>query len=354
MYLGFWNFYNAYNGNRMFTQSGSTTTGDDIAYGTVYLAERLRALGHRVATLDMDKLENFDAAFFFDHPTALNKYYQRLRRMRGKKLYVFLAENEANRPDNYWRWNLRPFHKVFTWDPTLVDNKKFFQIWHTVRVPSPFSIDTSVKTKFCMTIASQKYLSHPKNLAEERLALIRWFEKHHPDKFDLYGGRWDRVYFRGRLSRLNLLLHLFYMKFPKRFRTSRFPLHRGSVPNKNAAMRQYKFALAYENSIFPGYVTEKLFEVFFAGCVPIYWGAPDVTDNVPANTFVDRRNFRNHEELYKYLNSMSEQEYLGYVRAIEEYVRGDQIKIFGGDRLVEVFLKEIIEPHEQKALASKL
>jgi alpha(1,3/1,4) fucosyltransferase len=26
----------------------------------------------------------------------------------------------------------------------------------------------------------------------------------------------------------------------------------------------------------PGYVTEKLFHAKAAGCVPIYWGAPDV------------------------------------------------------------------------------
>ena len=32
---------------------------------------------------------------------------------------------------------------------------------------------------------------------------IRWFEKHHPGEFDLYGQRWDRFYLQGRMSMIN-------------------------------------------------------------------------------------------------------------------------------------------------------
>jgi hypothetical protein len=353
MNLGFWNFYMHWNGNRMFTDETSTTAGDNISHGSVYFGRRLRALGHQVATLDMDKLENFDAVVFFDHPTLYNRYYRRLLRTPGKKLYIFLLENEANRPDNYWRWNQRAFEKVFTWNPTLVDNRKTFQFWQTVKIPSPFSINVAEKTKFCVTISSQKYLSHPKVLYGERVAVIRWFEREHPAQFDLYGGRWDRLYFKGRLSRLNYLLQPFYAKFPKSFRVCRFPSYRGTVPNKNAVMRHYKFAIVYENAVFPGYLSEKIFDAFFAGCVPVYLGAPDVTDNIPAETFIDRRNFRNNEELYQFLASMPEKEYLGYIRAIEDFVRGDRIKVFGGENLTRIVLKEIVEPNLVAKAASR-
>lgn len=36
----------------------------------------------------------------------------------------------------------------------------------------------------------------------------------------------------------------------------------------------YKFNLCYENSLYPGYHTEKLFQAKIAGCIPIYWGDP--------------------------------------------------------------------------------
>jgi len=39
--------------------------------------------------------------------------------------------------------------------------------------------------------------------------------------------------------------------------------------------------MALENSIAPGYVTEKLFQPLFVGSVPIYMGAPDVFTILP-------------------------------------------------------------------------
>lgn len=38
-------------------------------------------------------------------------------------------------------------------------------------------------------------------------------------------------------------------------------------------LRNYKFNIAFENSSFDGYMTEKLLDAFIAGSVPIYWGS---------------------------------------------------------------------------------
>jgi len=340
--IGFWNFYSSYNGNRMFQESTSAL-GDDLAYPMVYFGRRLRELGHHVATLDMDKLENFDAAVFLDHPTFLNSYYRRLRTMPGKKLYLFLLENPANRPDNYWQWNHRAFDKVFTWSPEWIDHKKYFKLWLPVKIPEVFRIDPAEKTKFCVTVVSQKYSGHAQELYSERVRGIRWFEREHPAQFDLYGSGWDRFYCRGNLSRLNLVLPRLYAQFPNLGRSRRFPSYRGTVPVKNTAMRPYKFAMAYENAAFAGYVTEKIFDAFFAGCVPIYLGAPDVTDYIPAGTFIDRRKFNNYGELYQFLISMPQSDYRRYLEAIEEFVNGEKIKAFGPENLTRTVLEHIVE-----------
>jgi len=50
---------------------------------------------------------------------------------------------------------------------------------------------------------------------------------------------------------------------------------------KLCIIRLYKFTLALENSIAPGYITEKLFQPLLVGSVPIYMGAPDVMTIVP-------------------------------------------------------------------------
>jgi hypothetical protein len=344
MNLGFWNFYPFYNRNRMFEDSTSAL-GDDLAYPAVYMARRLRGLGHQVNTLDMAGLENFDAAIFFDHPTFLNQYYRRLRQMPGKKLYLFLFENPANRPDNYWRWNHRHFEKVFTWDPEWVDDKKYVKMWLPVRIPDSFAIDRSEKTKLCVTIVSQKYSGHQAELYSERVRAIRWFEREHPSEFDLFGLNWDRLYFPGKLSRLNLFLQRFYAEFPSAAHVRRFPSFRGPVKSKNAVMRGYKFAIAYENAAFPGYVTEKIFDAFFAGCVPIYAGAPDVIDYIPPETFIDKRNFPDYAGLYRFLAGMSDNEYNDRLDAIESFVRGERIKLFGPENYTGIILKHIVEPH---------
>lgn len=44
---------------------------------------------------------------------------------------------------------------------------------------------------------------------------------------------------------------------------------------------RYKFCIAMENSISPGYVTEKVFDALAAGCVPVYFGSPASLPQVP-------------------------------------------------------------------------
>lgn len=45
-----------------------------------------------------------------------------------------------------------------------------------------------------------------------------------------------------------------------------------SVENKHKWIQGYKFNICFENSSYPGYLTEKLFDAYNAGCIPIYWG----------------------------------------------------------------------------------
>ena len=51
-------------------------------------------------------------------------------------------------------------------------------------------------------------------------------------------------------------------------------------------LRQYMFVIAAENGNEPDYVTEKVYEGLCAGAVPIYLGAPNVDDLVPAGSVV--------------------------------------------------------------------
>jgi hypothetical protein len=85
-------------------------------------------------------------------------------------------------------------------------------------------------------------------------------------------------------------------------------------------------------------VSEKLWDCFNAGCVPVYLGAPNVADYVPANTFIDKRNFT-YEELYRYMSAMSEREYNGYLEAAADYLRSPAFRIFSSEAYVELLAR---------------
>lgn len=83
--------------------------------------------------------------------------------------------------------------------------------------------------------------------------------------------------------------------------------------SKLAAISGYRFTLAFENSIAPGYVTEKLYQPLFAGSVPIYRGAPDVARHLPAaHCCVNAADFAGPRELAEFLTAMTDEEYLAY------------------------------------------
>jgi alpha-1,3-fucosyltransferase 10 len=86
-------------------------------------------------------------------------------------------------------------------------------------------------------------------------------------------------------------------------------------PARRELYRNYKFTLAFENSIVTDYVTEKFFEPLIAGSVPVYRGAAEVGDLAPApDCYVDVGNFASARELGRYLNHLdsNDDEYLSY------------------------------------------
>ena len=51
--------------------------------------------------------------------------------------------------------------------------------------------------------------------------------------------------------------------------------------SKVDTLKMYKFCITIENSVSRDYVSEKVYDALVAGCVPIYYGAPNIADYVP-------------------------------------------------------------------------
>lgn len=63
----------------------------------------------------------------------------------------------------------------------------------------------------------------------------------------------------------------------------------GCVADKFAFTARYKFAIAFENSAHPGYVTEKIMDPMSVWSIPIYWGDPEVGRDFDGKSFVHVR-----------------------------------------------------------------
>jgi hypothetical protein len=89
----------------------------------------------------------------------------------------------------------------------------------------------------------------------------------------------------------------------------------GSMRNKQIIFSDYKFVLAFENNNVSDYVTEKIFNVYRAGAVPVYMGAPNIDEWTPGDrSLVKVADFKNPRELADFLLRLnaSDEEYLKY------------------------------------------
>jgi len=229
------------------------------------------------------------------------------------------------------------FKKIFTWNDDMIDNKKYFKINYAFDIPKIIPKKFQGK-KLCCTIAGNKFANHTDELYTKRVDFIRWFEKNHLNDFDLYGTQWNE--YRFGHSFVGRVLNR--VKFLRK--SDLFPSYKGKVDSKNETMQKYKFAICYENiKDQNGYITEKIFDCFFAGCIPIYWGAKNVTEHIPKECFIDKREFTTFEELYNYMNKMNEKIYMSYLDAIESFLNSAKADPFRAETFASTIVNEVLK-----------
>jgi len=339
--IGFYNFYKVYNQNRMFLDA-SSTVGQNLAAPFVELAKTLRQRGHQISTIDTAPLSSYDAVVFLDYPTRLNSLFRQLLYLPHVPRYLILNENASIRPDNYDKRNHTPFRKVLTWNDDLVDGRKYWKCYLPVEFGVVPGSENRTREKFCVLISNNKFSNHSADLYAERRAALDWFAEHAPESMELYGEGWDRWFVPGLGFFFNAGLAAIYRRAPWLPRHESYPFWRGSTRQKRQILANSKFSICYENAIFPGYITEKIFDCLFAGCVPVYMGAPNVTEYIPANAFIDRRKFTSEAELFCYLKGMSEAEYLGYRKAIDDFLRSPEIRRFSSEAFSKLILEHVV------------
>jgi len=215
--------------------------------------------------------------------------------------------------DMYQDEVLSLFDKVYTWNDDLVDGKKYFKMNYGVLRPMRANLPSFQERKLlCMIASNYKFNNFEEELYSTRQELARYFDQHPEGVFDLYGRRWEG-----------------------------FRHAKGTIPDKLETLKGYKFNICFENTKQPGYITEKIFDCFVTGTIPIYYGATNVNQYIPKGCYIDYRQFKNEGEMLSYIQKLTKEEYEEYIANIRAYLKSEQAKQFAPEHFAKTLIDAI-------------
>lgn len=261
--------------------------------------------GHNVNTFDMFT-QNIDIVIVFRVDVNLSNVLNIIKKNNKVKIIYLVTEERTICPfhtKEILQSNL--FDLVLTWDDQMVDDKYFLKYNYPNARLQVTEIIPFDEKQFITMINGYKFSRH-NNVGElytQRSKALNYFS----DKgCDLYGTGWNKC----KNSKI-------------------IDIYKGKVESKNETLKNYKFSICFENTSNEyGAIMEKIFDCFAAGCVPIYWGAPNVLKYIPKTCFIDFRDFGTYDELYQFLKSMSESDYNQYIGSIKEFMLSDKYDDF--------------------------
>ena len=163
--------------------------------------------------------------------------------------------------------------------------------WYTERsLREILLLDTSVKTKKLSYIVSGlSSKAGDSNLYDLRLELLNKILES-PYDIDIYG--------RGH----------------KPIEDKRY---KGNLDDKYDGLIPYEFTISIENCREKNYVSEKFFDAINCSTVPIYYGAPNVKELVPQNSFIEMNNLGDLDDLMTNLNKVTYNDFLVPIQEVK-------------------------------------
>ena len=110
---------------------------------------------------------------------------------------------------------------------------------------------------------------------------------------------------------------------------------------KKQFLSDYKFTIAFENDIFPGYQTEKMYDAMLSDSIPIYCGDPFIGDVFNGNSFINVHDYlpRKTPQLIRKLEKLGQMDFEDirplylkspknrFKRKAKAYIRGFKTKL---------------------------
>lgn len=297
-----------------------------IAYDWTHDAERLIARGARPAIL-----------VSFEPPVIAWWLYYNLERVSARFPHTFLFEGARERvAPTTW------FHPLYFPQPCPPPrptgrpwSKRRFLVMINSNKALPRArelarwLDRPRELSIRREIAGFRYRPIARDRYRARLRAIEAFADR--GDFDLYGEGWQ-----SRHPAVEPAVHAAAER-----------AYRGTVQDKLKLLAGYRFALVYENTRFSGYISEKLFDCFYARCIPIYSGAPDIAQYVPPAAFIDVRQFPSFPELERFLRHTTEEDAKRYVDAAHTFLISPGFEAWCADHFARDVVDALVQVAEQ-------
>jgi hypothetical protein len=307
---------------RIFAEDDPLANRDDCLRPFIELQRALEQHGVTLATADQLPVETADAVLCLNMPGAADPMWA-VATQRQLPVHVIALESEYIDTRNADVTLLSRCTTVFTSRDDVIDGVKFLPVRFAQTLRPPLRAPWS-RRKFACMVSGNKASSHPDELYSRRLDVIRWYDAHYPALFDLFGTGWtapapSNLAMRAA-RRLPLLRSLLAPKFK---------VFRGTIDKKLETLSSYRFCFCYENFSSPdGWITEKIFDAMFAGCVPVYWGPSNTQHHIPAACYIDASALPDPDAVHTYLTALDDAQCAAIVTAIDRYLKSEQATEF--------------------------
>jgi hypothetical protein len=224
----------------------------------------------------------------------------------GYNKYIFYtAESLYNRviiANMLARINFNLFNKLYVFIPNFILN---IPIWYPYRKHLNIlkkknfyfiltnSINKIQKNIMILPLFIQRYESHYKLLLKKRIYKLS--EKKFCAFIVSNPSNLDRLDFYKKLSKYKKI-----DSYGKVFKNSNFETKTKVQHLSNSNLfKEYKFVICFENSYESNYITEKLPNVMLGGAVPVYRGAPNVSQYFNTDSFINYDNYGSYDSMIK-------------------------------------------------------
>jgi alpha(1,3/1,4) fucosyltransferase len=319
--------------NRIFSTTDLIANRDDCQVPFARLKEALAARRVQLETFDLLPVKLADAVLFLNAPKFNDSTWKEAKHL-GIPIHVLAMESEYIHTPNADRDLLDRCDTVFTYRDDWLDGRRYFPLRYSQKIRLPV-IRSWRDRKFSCMFASNKWSVHPDELYSARLRVIKWYLRHAPERFDLYGSGWNLPIPSSLSSRI-------FRKVPgiRDFLAPSISNWRGQAQSKIPVISDYRFCYCFENFSGPlGWITEKIFDVLFAGAIPVYWGPININNHIMKECFIDASKFKDVHSLDSYLASLSDDDCVQIQSAGARYLGSAAALDFS----IETFIATLVE-----------